>query len=33
MSDLTYECDDCGRSDWCSLAAMMQCPCKRRDEQ
>lgn len=24
---MTYECADCGRADWNSIAAMMQCPC------
>lgn len=28
---MNFECADCGRDDWTSLAAMMQCPCQTHD--
>lgn len=30
---MTYECMDCGRDDWTSIAAMLQCPCQKQDDE
>ena len=29
---MTYECGDCGRADWTSISAMIQCPCQNRTD-
>lgn len=32
MSDLTYECEDCGRDGFTSLRAALLCTCARFDQ-